>query len=132
MAGGGFGRSALIGAGVGLVAVVVLGAVAFLAFGGLEQLNSVPERLLVVAIGEDADGSQVAAVIFTVDVSAGAVETESIDPQTKVAIPGTSYEALAEAYSFGGGEGVAAALSRAKGGKPLDWVALPQEAVVEL
>jgi hypothetical protein len=89
------------------------------------------DRVLLVAASEDDSGSVVAQVIAIADVRGAEAALEPVSPELHVTIPGTSYSTLADAYPFGGGAGVAEALARAGGEKPLPYVAIGPEALAE-
>ncbi len=50
-----------------------------------------------------------------------------VDTNTQVTIPGTTYDRLRDAYSFGGGAAVAAGYAEATGEEAGAWVVLPAE-----
>ena len=84
-------------------------------------------RVALVIAAPAADGAVVAQLIAIVDSRASLSTTAAIvdvDPDTKVAIPGTSFDRLRDAYAFGGGAAVVAALPKPKP-KPA-YVAVPQ------
>jgi hypothetical protein len=88
--------------------------------------------LVVVASREGTDAAQVAQLLGVVDLSGKTLRVGLIDPMTRVALPGTSYDRLRDAYPFGGGEGVAIAWSRHTASRPLPVVTLSEEALVAL
>lgn len=81
------------------------------ATGSLSKRTDTARVALVIAsTGED--GATVASIVALV-TSSDATTTPTItdvDPDTKVAIPGTTYNRLKDAYAFGGGAAVARAL----------------------
>ena len=82
-------------------------------------------RVALVIAAPAADGAVVAQLIAIVDSRASQSTTAAIvdvDPDTKVAIPGTSFDRLRDAYAFGGGAAVVAALPKPKPA----YVAVPQ------
>lgn len=112
-----------------LVVLVVAGAVGALvltgALGGQAVRAEELDRVLVVAASPDEHGEVVGQIVAVVSVADGGVE--ALDPGMQVAIPGTSYSTLADAYPFGGGAGTAAAYARASGSERLPYVALGPE-----
>ncbi len=82
------------------------------------------ERVVLVAAAPDEDGAVVAQVIAVADITQTPATIEALDPSEPVVILGTSYDRLADAYAFGGGEGVAEAATTAFGGERLPYVAL--------
>ncbi len=58
---------------------------------------------------------------------------EQIDTRAHVDISGTTYDMVRDAYSFGGGEGVARAVAGTLGlSDPPEWVVLPDELWIEM
>lgn len=112
---------------VAAIVVVAAVAVALLVTGRIGPAGVAPEdlsRVLLVGAAADENGDVVAQVIAIADVSGSTATLEPVSVATQVTIPGTTYDTLADAYPFGGGQGVAAALARAEGGDPLPYVAL--------
>lgn len=115
-------RSALIGAAL---AVVLVGlAVAALFLWGDIGSTAEPTKSVVVFAAPGEDGAVVAQLVAVVDMTTGSYEIE--DTTQTVAIPGTSYEKLRDAYPFGGAEEVAAALDGGTIGPGTAWVDVPQ------
>lgn len=116
--------------GVSAIVVVALAAAALWytgKLGGRGVSAEGLEQVLLVAAAPDETGDVVAQVIAIADVSGAA--PEAVDPATAVTLPGTTYATLADAYPFGGGSGVAAALARTRGGDPLPYVTLNAHAL---
>lgn len=86
-------------------------------------------RVLIVAAAPDEDGAVVAQVIVLADLTGPSAEVRPVSPATTVAIPGTTYTTLADAYPFGGGAGVAEAYVRATGGGALPYLAIGPKAL---
>jgi hypothetical protein len=84
-------------------------------------------EVALVAAAPDENGHVVAQIVALADVRTGTLTP--VSPTTEVTVPGTTYTTLADAYPFGGGEGVAEALARAEGGPPPAYVALDAEAL---
>lgn len=121
----GFWRAVLVGA---LLAVLVVAGLA--AAFALGVVPGVADRtaqasdgpVLVALVLPDAEGVTVVRVL-TIFVRAGDVlRATSVDPLTSATVPGTSATTLAEAYSFGGGAGVADAYAQLNSSKDLPWV----------
>lgn len=125
-------RSLLFGAIAGLL-VVSIAVAATLAGSGVfsgQTDSAVPTRLLVVAATEDADGATVAGIAFLMSDSGAATQ---IDTRARVDIAGTSYDMVRDAYSFGGGAGVAGVVGELLSDPaPLEWVVLPTELWISL
>lgn len=89
------------------------------------------DRVLVVAASPDEDGDVVGQIIAEVAVGEGSATAVPVSPALEVAIPGTSFATLGDAYPFGGGAGTAEAYSRAAGARAADgrlpYVALTPE-----
>jgi hypothetical protein len=82
-------------------------------------------RVVLVIASSGADGSVVAQLVALVDSRASqdaSTAISDIDPDTRVAIPGTSFDRLRDTYAFGGGAAVAAALPKPRPA----YVAVPQ------
>lgn len=69
------------------------------------------DSVVVVFASRAEDGAEVAQVVAL--VTGGGRTVRLLDPQGAVTIPGSSYQTLADAYPFGGGEAVARALGGA-------------------
>lgn len=112
-----------------VLAIVVVAAVvvALVATGRIGSTGVAAEdlsRVLLVGAAADENGDVVAQIVAIADVSGSAATLEPVSPAAQVTIPGTTYDTLADAYPFGGGAGVAAALARLQGADPLPYVAL--------
>ncbi|MDI6711712.1 MAG: hypothetical protein QMD96_00585 [Anaerosomatales bacterium] len=115
----------------GLVVVLLAGAaLVYLRLSGqqlpFERARELDRVLVVVAL-PDENGDVVAQCIAVADLARGTVS--SIDPSTRVTIPGTTYSSLRDAYPFGGGDGVARAVAGLRGEEPMPWIALGPDAV---
>lgn len=122
--GGGYGRSLLWGALLGLAGIAALAGYLYYNASSTAYRGGVPEEVLVVGAVQDADGASVGGVIFMLDSEGGFEYVEATDPVT---IPGTSYETLQDAYAFGGGASVAEAYGRLRDVETPAWLALPQD-----
>lgn len=92
-----------------------------------EDLN----RVLIVAASPDETDAMVGQIIVELDLTGKGVTATPVSPALPVTIPGTSYTALADAYPFGGGEGTAAALARARNERPLPYVAISADQLAQ-
>lgn len=84
------------------------------------------DRVLLVAASPDEEGEVVGQIIAVLEVGDGSVSAEAVSPALDVAIPGTSFSTLADAYPFGGGAGTADAYARVTD-EQLPYVALTPE-----
>ncbi|MRR13291.1 hypothetical protein EG835_12750, partial [bacterium] len=74
------------------------------------------KRVLLVAASPDENGEVLGQIIAVVDVADGSAAVMApISPALEVAIPGTSFSTLGDAYPFGGGSGTADAYARGSG-----------------
>jgi len=74
--------------------------------------------------GADQDGAVVAQLIGLVESGSGGTPTlTDVDPDTRVHVTGKTFDRLGDAFSFGGGAAVAAALPAPRPA----WVAVPQD-----
>lgn len=116
----------VVGAILGLVAVV---AVALLLrynvvpLGDATRTQGEPGVLVALVLPAE-DGVQIPRVL--VYYPAGSTRGVIVDPRTRVAVPGTSGDRIADAYSFGGGAGLARAYSAATGVVVPHWVVVDQ------
>lgn len=121
----GFWRAVLVGA---ILGVLVVGG-----FAGAVALGLVPGThdhsvqaaegpVLIALVLPDADGVSAVRAVEVFERAGGALRTSPIDPLTSATVPGTSATTLAEAYAFGGGEGLARAYSQVSGGVSPVWV----------
>lgn len=120
-------RSLLIGAVAGLLVVSIAVAATLAGTGAFSTQtdSAIPTRLLVVAATQDADGATVAGIAFLMSDTGAATQ---VDTRARVDIAGTSYDMVRDAYSFGGGAGVARAVDELYSEPaPLEWVVLPAE-----
>jgi anionic cell wall polymer biosynthesis LytR-Cps2A-Psr (LCP) family protein len=120
------GRALLWGALAALVVVAIAGGGGYLylrSAGGLSR-GTDTTRVALVIPGADQDGAVVAQLIGLVESGSGPTPTlTDVDPDTRVRIPGTTFDRLGDAFSFGGGAAVAAALPAPRPA----WVAVPQD-----
>lgn len=119
-------RSVAWGAVAALVLVAVVGGGGYLYLRGTGGLSRGTDtsRVALVIPAADQDGATVAQLIGLVESGGpgGTPTLTDVDPDTHVAIPGTAFDRLRDAYSFGGGAAVAAALPAPRPA----WVAVPE------
>lgn len=120
-------RSLILGALLGVFAVAAL---AVWMVQASRKATEAPRDMLVIALTEDQDGAVVAGIIFATEDPDDGVTF--VDPDAEVAIPGTSYDRVKDAYAFGGGSAVMEAvgeLPRDSGlsRTPEAWVVLPDD-----
>lgn len=99
---------------IALALVALVAATAYLALAGPLKPSDDLDRVAVVFASHGEDGAQLAQVVALVTENGRKVEL--LDPETKVVIPGTSYDRLRDAYPFGGAKAVAQALTNRAGG----------------
>lgn len=104
-------RKALVaGAVVGLLSSAALGAYVWWS-GGLEGSSVSADDVALVLVLPDEQGVAIPRTITRYRDGAAT----HVDPLATARIPGTTYDALRDAYPFGGGAGVASALAEAQG-----------------
>jgi len=123
-------KAALVGAVV--AAVLVIGGIVAVTTGTVELPlgNRQPEKILVVAVAEDQDGAESAALAYVADAETGQVTL--LDTLEEATVAGTSARSAAQALPFGGGKAVAEALSSQTGGTTLEWIVVPADTWTEL
>jgi len=131
----GFWRAVLVGAILGVL--VVGGFVAAVALGLVpgthdHSVQAGEGPVLVALVLPDAEGASAVRAIEVFDRAGGTLRTSPIDPLTSATVPGTSATTLAEAYAFGGGDGLAGAYTQVKGGVPPVWVVIDSDGWAEL
>lgn len=123
----GFWRAVLIGAVTGVLVVgVIVGAVVLGFVPGTQDRGAQASDgpVLVALVLPDADGIKVVRTLSVLERAGNTLRMSSIDPLTAATVPGTSGTTLAEAYSFGGGAGVAKAYAQLKGSEDPLWAAV--------
>ncbi len=112
---------AVLLAGVGLAAVLVLDIPA-------TGRDTLPATVVLAVACPGEDGTVETPVVAAVDTASG--ELTVYDPMTELTIPGTTYDRLRDAYPFGGGAAVAAAVARLEGGPAPGYVVFERDAWV--
>ena len=87
------------------------------------------DTVALIAAAPDDTGAVVAQVVTVLDLSGAQTQVSFVSPATPVAITGTTYQTLADAYPFGGGAGVADAYARAIGGDAPAYLAVGPDAL---
>ena len=106
---GGFGRSLLTGVLIGLLLVAAV--VGYLLWSGFqESKHAGPDDVVVMLVLPDEDGVVLPRTVDRYVTSGTGATVEHIDVRKEIAIPGTSYTQLRDAYAFHGPSGVAAAV----------------------
>lgn len=121
-------RAVLVGAAAALVLVGIVVALAVLGVlpTGLSS-DVAPEGAVAVALVlPDQDGVVTLRVLDIYTPSGGDWSIRSVSPTTPAVISGTSGTSLADAYSFGGGDALAEALSKQAGLPVSGWVTVDQ------
>jgi hypothetical protein len=119
--GSGRGRSAAIGALIGVI--LIAGAAGLYGtIGAPRGSRKAPERVVLIVESASADGSTGAQLLALVADG----RLQDVSPDTSVTVPGTSGDTLRDAYTFGGPAGVAAALGASRGISGVGYLAIPQ------
>lgn len=106
---GGFGRSLLTGALIGLVLVAVV--VGYLLWNGLEESKQAgPDDVVVMLVLPDEEGVVLPRVVTRYVTTGEGTTAKDVDVRAQIEIPGTSYTQLRDAYTFQGPAGVASAV----------------------
>jgi hypothetical protein len=125
----GTGRAAAAGALFGLFCVVAV--VALVALGVLPNSRAPKTAaggpVLVAVVLPDANGVLALRVLDRYERDGGLLRIAAVDPLASATVPGTSATTLAEAYSFGGGDRLAAAYADSTGALPPAWIVVGPE-----
>lgn len=123
-------RTIAIGAGAGLLVVVIVGfmAMAGLLSGSAGQAAAPAGPVLVMLVMPDAEGVFVPRTIDLYTPLGEFTTVRSIDPSSAASVSGTTAQTLADAYSFGGGAAVAAAFAGTENAAAPGWVVVRPEA----
>jgi hypothetical protein len=122
----------VVGAVLGLAAVVIVAVLVranVIPFGSPANKQDVPGTLVALVLPAE-DGVRVPRVL--VYYPSGGGSGLVVDPRTEVAVPGTSANSLADAYSFGGGDGLARGYAAAAGVATPGWVVVDEKTWPEL
>ncbi len=127
-------RAAVLGAVLALVCVAAVAGAAVL--GNLstsaERDSAVNGPVLVAVVLPDADGVLTVRQMDVVQRMGTTLRLTGVDPLTSATVPGTSAKTLADAFSFGGGAGLAAAVAGATGDRVQAWIVVGPVALQEL
>jgi hypothetical protein len=124
----GWAKAAIVG-GV-IAALLAVALVAAIALGVVSVPHEPLTRVLVIGTAPDQNGTAAAAFAYIHDTTSGEVTVlDTLEPST---VSGTSAANAFEAFPFGGGASVAAALSPQSGDPSLPWVVLPAETWISL
>ena len=132
---GGALSAALVGALLGVVVVVAIVAAAILGvFPGASAREDVAadSPVLAALVLPDAEGILTVRAIDRYQRAGDVLRISAVDPLTSATVPGTSGATLADAYAFGGGEGLVSAYSRVAPGEAPAWIVVGPKAWVEL
>lgn len=117
-------KTSLIGASIAVVLVAVLVVLAVLRVPPFAEPTSGGGRgpVLVALVLPGVDGVIAPHLIDEYIPTASGWNVRSVSPSTTVVIAGTGGSTLADAYSFGGGDGLASALGSLENRTPDGWV----------
>ncbi len=106
-------RAAIIGAVLALVCVAAVAGAAVLGnmSTSAERDSAANGPVLVAVVLPDADGVLTVRQMDVVQRMGTTLRLTGVDPLTSATVPGTSAKTLADAFSFGGGAGLAAAVA---------------------
>ncbi len=127
----GLGRAVLVGGILGVLAVGGLAAAVALGVVPGTHDHAVQAKegpVLVALVLPDAQGARAVRVVEIFESAGGSMLTAAVDPLTSATVPGTSATTLAEAYAFGGGEGLASAYAQVNGGVNPVWIVVEPKA----
>lgn len=113
--GNGTGKAALVGGAVALVCIVAFAAAVFLGVvpTAADKTAAVDKSSMLVAVVlPDSDGVLTVRSLDRYEHVDGPLRISSVDPLADAMVPGTSASTLADAYKFGGGDGLAAAYAQ--------------------
>jgi hypothetical protein len=121
-------RAVLIGAAAALVLVGVVVALALLGVLPSGSPSDVPAdgAVAVALVLPDQDGVVTLRVLDVYSPSGANWSVRSVSPTTPAVVSGTSGTSLADAYSYGGGDALAEALSTQAGLPVSGWVSVDQ------
>lgn len=120
---GGVGRAVVIGALLAVLALLIGGGLLVSGAVELPRDGAPVERVLVIGTVPLAEGGDAAAFALVIDSRTEKYET--LDTLAPTTVAGTSATTARDAFAYGGGDSVAAALSAQTNGEALPWVVLP-------
>lgn len=118
-------RSRRRGAGVLLTVVAFLAVTVGLVLAS--RSSSSVQRVVVILEGTGDDDFTFAQCVYVVECDNGIVRVEAVDPDAEAHVSGTSAETVRDAYAFGGGSAIAAALAKPSGRGGAPFVVVPSE-----
>ena len=123
-------RAVLFGAlAAVLVVAALLAAVALHLVPGASPRNAVADGPVAVALVlPDPQGIATIRVLDVYTHSGGAWSVRSVSPTTTAVVSGTGGSTLADAYTFGGGDGLVAAMREQTGQAVTSWVIVDSQA----
>ncbi len=124
-------RAVLIGSVLGILVVAI--GVSVVMSGVVpgrhdHAVQAAEGPILVALVLPNADGAHEVRVVSVFKRAGDAMRMSPVDPLTSATVPGTSATTMAEAYAFGGGDGLAKAYTENKGGTPPVWVVVEPKA----
>jgi hypothetical protein len=127
-------RAALIGAVLALVCIAAVTGAAVLGnmSTGAERDSAVNGPVLIAVVLPDADGVLTLRQLDMIQRVGTTLRVTGVDPLTSATVPGTSAKTLADAFSFGGGAGVASAVGGTAGEQPQAWIVVGPAALQRL
>lgn len=127
-------RVVVVGAVMGVVAVAafVVAALTGVLPGARPVAVPLDQPVLVMLVMPDANGVVVPRVIDLYSPLGAVTQLRSVDPSMPATVAGTTAQTLAEAYSYGGGGGVASAYATGAGVTQPAWVVIGPDAWLAL
>ena len=127
-------RAAIIGAVAAVLVVAVLVALVGLHVVPVGDVRSASTNgpVAVALVLPDTTGVVTLRALDVYTRSGGSWSVQSVLPTTAVVVPGTSGSTLADAYSFGGGEGLTRAIGTLTGHAVTAWIVVDEKGLGEL
>lgn len=122
------GRAVAVGATLAVVFVAVAVGAVVLGFVEIPSAGTEPGSVLLIGLGQDSSGSQVADVAIYVEQD----RVRVLDTRKAAIVPGTTATSAREAYAFGGGEAVRSALSEQGVSPQSAWMVMSSAVFAEL
>jgi hypothetical protein len=127
------GRAALTGAAIAILLVAgFVAAVAFHAIPVATQGQKSAERVVVAFVLAGSDGVVAPRTLDIYSREGSGYSVRSLFPMTPAQVPGTGGTTVADAYSFGGGDGLMGALNSTRGDAVDSWVIVDASAWLRL